>query len=113
MLERGERFPAADDVVVSPTYVPDLVNTALDLLIDGERGLWHLASRGETTWAGLAQDAAARAGVPARTLEPVASEELGWTAPRPPYSVLGGERGLLMPELDSALARYLAAREAA
>ena len=30
--------------MVSPTYVPDLVHASLDLLIDGEHGLWHLAN---------------------------------------------------------------------
>lgn len=34
----GRPFAAADDLVISPTYVPDLVNTALDLLLDGGRG---------------------------------------------------------------------------
>ena len=44
MLSRGEHWVAPEDQVVSPTYVPDLVSTALDLLMDGERGLWHLAT---------------------------------------------------------------------
>lgn len=34
----GRLFAATDDLVISPTYVPDLVNTALDLLLDGGRG---------------------------------------------------------------------------
>ena len=112
-LAARERFAAADDVVVSPTYVPDLVNAALDLLIHGESGVWHLATRGETMWADLARAAADCAGVSARTLAPVPSPELGWRAPRPRYSALGGERGPLLRELDDALGRYLAAREAA
>ncbi len=112
-LARGEPVVAADDALVSPTYVPDLVNGALDLLIDGERGIWHLASRGETTWAQLARDAAVAAGVPARTLRTCSTEELGLAAPRPLYSVLGGERGLLLPPLAEALGRYVAEREAA
>lgn len=29
---------------VSPTYVPDLVNTCLDLLIDKGKGIWHLTN---------------------------------------------------------------------
>jgi hypothetical protein len=29
------------------------VNTSLDLLIDGERGVWHLANAGAVTWAEL------------------------------------------------------------
>ena len=38
-LAAGRPFVAAEDAVISPTYVPDLVNASLDLLIDGERGL--------------------------------------------------------------------------
>ena len=57
----------ADDVRVSPTYVPDLVDACLDLLIDGESGLWHLANAGDVSWAEFApQAAAARDGPPAR-----------------------------------------------
>lgn len=29
---------------VAPTYIPDLVHACLDLLIDRERGIWHLAN---------------------------------------------------------------------
>lgn len=32
-----------EDALVSPAYLPDVLSAALDLLIDGERGLWHLA----------------------------------------------------------------------
>ncbi|MEX0712941.1 MAG: sugar nucleotide-binding protein, partial [Pirellulales bacterium] len=58
-LRAGLPFPAADDTIVSPTYVPDLVHACLDLLIDAESGVWHLANQGETTWAGFARRAAA------------------------------------------------------
>ena len=49
-LERGETVRAASDAIVSPTYVPDLVNRALDLLIDGAAGVWHLANAGALSW---------------------------------------------------------------
>ena len=50
-LAGGGEFIVADDAWVSPTYVPDLVNVSLDLLMDGESGVWHLANQGATTWA--------------------------------------------------------------
>ncbi|MBD0329586.1 MAG: SDR family oxidoreductase, partial [Thermoleophilia bacterium] len=112
-LERGEPFAAAADATVSPTYVPDLVDATLDLLIDGEAGRWHLANRGAATWADLAGAAAELAGVSAATLEPVATAELRFAAPRPAFSVLGSERTAAMPTLESALERYLAERRAA
>ena len=30
----------------TPHYLPDKVNACLDLLIDGESGIWHLANKG-------------------------------------------------------------------
>ena len=57
-LARGEPFRAAADVRISPTYVPDLVHVCLDLLIDGESGIWHLANVGDVSWAELAARAA-------------------------------------------------------
>ena len=34
------------NLIVSPTYIPDLADALLDLLIDAETGLWHLANDG-------------------------------------------------------------------
>jgi dTDP-4-dehydrorhamnose reductase len=106
-LARGETVAAADDVVISPTYVPDLTHVALDLLLDGESGLWHLANRGQTTWFDFAADAAARAGIPVTTLQRIPSARLGWRAPRPRYSVLHSARGNIMPTLATAVVRYV------
>ena len=64
-LRRGERWPAANDQLVSPTYVPNLVQAALDLLIDGERGVWHLTNRGVVSWSGFAQMVAEASGLDA------------------------------------------------
>ena len=101
---------AAEDLVVSPTYVPDLVDALLDLLIDGERGVWHLASEGSTSWAELARDAARRAGLDASLVRGRPAAELGLAAPRPRSVVLASERGSIMRPLDDALHRYVAAR---
>ena len=108
-LEAGDVFAAADDLVISPTYVPDLVHATLDLLIDGEHGIWHVANEGEVSWAELATAAAELAGADASLIEPVPSELLDFVAPRPPYSVLGSERGQLLPSLENALERYVEA----
>lgn len=109
-LAAGESFEAASDVIVSPTYVPDLVNAVLDLAIDNERGVWHLASNGAVTWEELARRAARAAGVGARTLRSVTVEELQLTAPRPRYSALASERAAIMAPLDDAIARYARSR---
>ncbi|RYY92829.1 MAG: SDR family oxidoreductase, partial [Comamonadaceae bacterium] len=108
-LRRGERWTAAADQWVSPTYVPDLVQAVLDLLIDGETGVWHLANHGAVSWAGLARLAAEAAGLDADLVQAVPGATLGQCAARPRYAVLGSERGQLMPTLADGLGRYLAA----
>src|SRR5690606_14992602 len=59
-LSSGDEFHASSDVV-SPTFVPHLVNASLDLLIDGESGLWHLANDGAISWFDFAIETASRA----------------------------------------------------
>ena len=108
-LAAGEPIDAAEDLVVSPTFVPDLVHAALDLLIDGEHGVWHLANEGATTWADLARDVARLAGCDESLVRGRGSSELGFTAPRPRNSALASERGSLMPPLARSLERCVAA----
>lgn len=105
-LRRGARFSAASDQCVSPTYVPDLVQATLDLLIDGECGVWHLANRGAMTWADFARAVAGIAELDGSLVEAVPSPQLGLIAARPMYSPLASERGAQMPTLEDALARY-------
>jgi dTDP-4-dehydrorhamnose reductase len=110
---RGEAVRAPADVSVSPTYVPDLVNATLDLLIDGESGIWHLANAGAVTWSGFARGSAAARGLPDVRVEEVELASLSLAAPRPPYSVLGSARFGRMPPLEGALERWAAELEVA
>jgi dTDP-4-dehydrorhamnose reductase len=112
-LAAGEVVEAADDLVVSPTHVPDLVHASLDLLIDGEHGIWHLASSGSTTWAALARDVARLGGFDESLVRGRPASELGFAARRPRDSSLASERGSLMPPRDAALERCVAALVAA
>jgi dTDP-4-dehydrorhamnose reductase len=105
-MRDGRPFRAASDLTVSPTYLPDLVTASLDLLIDGAPGIWHLANAGSCTWAEFAAAAARAAGVDDTLIEPCDSTALALAAHRPRYSVLGTERGMLLPPLDHAIARY-------
>lgn len=110
-LGAGRPFTAASDAVVSPTYVPSLVDTTLDLLIDGESGLWHVANDGEVTWEQFARAVAEAEGVSGAGIEGRPTAELGLTARRPLYSVLGSERGKLMPTLSECIGYFLRDRE--
>lgn len=109
-LSQRRAFRAAADTVVSPTYVPDLVHATLDLMIDGARGIWHLANRGAVSWADLVQESAAVAGVDPACLVRCPAVALGHAARRPAYCALGSQRGVLLPPLGDSLARYLADR---
>jgi dTDP-4-dehydrorhamnose reductase len=101
---RGERIRTSSDVV-SPTYVPALADALLDLLIDGESGVWHLANNGSISWTELAQRVVAEMGAESDLVEEADSHDLGRIAPRPTYSVLGSERGSIMPTLEESLDR--------
>jgi dTDP-4-dehydrorhamnose reductase len=107
-IGRGESCPAAVDVVVSPTYVPDLAHATLDLLLDGESGLWHLTNEGAMSWYELARHAASACGLPVDRIESVPADELGWSAARPAYSALSSVRGRLMRSTHDAVSAFAA-----
>jgi dTDP-4-dehydrorhamnose reductase len=100
-LRRGEPVSASESEIVSPTFVPDLCHAMLDLLIDGETGIWHLANQGETSWFDFARAIAAGAGLDP---SPIFARE---TAPRRRTSLVS-ERGTLLRPLAAALDAYLA-----
>ena len=110
-LESGAPFAAANDITVSPTYVPDLVHACLDLLIDRESGIWHLTNGHPVTWVELAIKAAEQAGVDCSRLEPQSGSACNYGAARPSYTALHTHRAVLLPTLDSAMGRYLQSRE--
>ena len=104
-------FRAANDMVMSPTYVPDLVNVSLDLLIDRTAGVWHLTNGDPVTWAEFAVRAAKVAGLHTGSLIGCPAATFGLAARRPRYSALASGRStLMMPSLADALARYVSAR---
>lgn len=105
-LAAGQAFTAAGDLIVSPTYVPHLVDRALDLLIDGEAGLWHLTNGTGLSWAAFARRVAAALGRPAGLIRAVPAERLGFIAPRPAAVALASTRGAPLPDLASALAAF-------
>lgn len=108
-LRHRQRFRAADDCRISPTFVPDLVRRTLDLVIDGERGLWHLANSGATSWAEFARAIAGAARLDAGLVLPCPAAEMGWTAARPRMAALGSEHGQLLPSLDTAIGDFASA----
>jgi dTDP-4-dehydrorhamnose reductase len=105
----GEDWQADDHVRVSPTYVPDLVQASLDLLIDDGQGRWHLSNAGDVSWADFARQLARRTDLDPARIEEWYQVQRERDRRRPRLStVLTSERGHLMPTLDHAMDRYLA-----
>jgi dTDP-4-dehydrorhamnose reductase len=90
----------------SPTYVPHLARAVAALVESGDFGVHHLAGSGDASWYELTQALFAGLGVSA-AIEPVASAAFPRPAPRPRYSVLGTERGRLLPPWREGLSEYV------
>ncbi len=105
-LESGHTFEAADDLFVSPTYVPDLAAASIDLLIDNERGTWHFVNQGSISWYELACKVAERMCYPAHRIVPLPSHNMKFRAKRPRNSAMKTEKGVKLPTLEDALNRY-------
>ena len=105
LLQAGQPFVIDGDRRVTPTYLPDLVHRALDLTIDGEAGIWHLANQGALHWSEFARQVATCAGLDSNLVvvneNTMASTELA------------SQRGPLLPPLNTAIDRYLHERDVA
>jgi dTDP-4-dehydrorhamnose reductase len=99
-LARGEAVRASASNRVSPTFVPDLCHATLDLLIDGETGLWHLANDGEVSWYEFARRVAEGAGYDPKL---VVAED----GPEALSTALTSKRGIMLRSFDSALEDFL------
>jgi dTDP-4-dehydrorhamnose reductase len=97
-LARGEEIQASRTVSVSPTYVPDLCHATLDLLIDGEIGLWHLANQGKLSWHEFATSVAEGVGYDSSLILPVEDT--------PAVTALTSRRGALLRPVDRAIEDY-------
>ncbi|MDB5192857.1 MAG: dTDP-4-dehydrorhamnose reductase [Segetibacter sp.] len=108
-LKEHRKVTAANDVYISPTYVPDLVHETLDLLLDNEHGIFHITNHGKITWADLALKVAEMAGCDKDLVIAKPLSEMRLKAKRPKYSVLQSEKGIKLPTLENALQRYFEA----
>ena len=98
-LRRGEDVVACDRTIVSPTYVPDLVHATLDLLLDDEKGIWHLTNQGAISWHELAREVAGLAGAGTDRVRVAGNCD-------PADTSLTSSRGLLLRPLGQALGDF-------
>jgi len=101
-----EEVRVVDDQRTAPTYVGHLAQ-ATRALLDRPFGTWHLAARGDCTWADFAAAIFEEAGLDTRVRR-ISSDELGRPARRPPYSVLRSEKDApQLPHWREGLRAYL------
>jgi dTDP-4-dehydrorhamnose reductase len=106
-LQQQQDVYAASDVYVSPAYIPDVVHISLDLMLDNEDGIYHVANTGRLTWAEFARLIAETAGLDSSLVKPIPVAQMGLRAKWPKNNVLQSEKGIKLPELNSALRHYL------
>lgn len=103
-LERErDTLRVVDDQWGSPTYAVDLAAGLVELATSRRAGplstgpaalegtILHATNSGITTWWGLAREVFAAAGADPERVQPCSTAEFPRPAPRPAYSVLGGE----------------------
>ena len=93
---------------MSPTYVPDLVHATLDLLLDDEKGIWHLTNQGAISWHELAREAAEAARLDRNLIRLVRATEETEAVD----TSLSSNRGLLLRPLGQALTDFVEHHEA-
>lgn len=110
-LVNNDEVVAPNDMYVSPTYVPDLANETLNLLIDGQKGIIHLTNVGEVSWEEFALKAATIAPeelqLNTNLIKGLNSQFIPMKAKRPVRSVLASEKQSYLPPLEDALRRYM------
>lgn len=108
-LAMGHTVHAASDEFLTPAYLPDLAGRALDLLIDGAEGIWHLAHPEPVSRAEIIRRAAEMAGISTSGLRALPLAEMSGGLPWSAWAVLGSERMTtpLLPPLDSALGHFV------
>ncbi|MEA2838986.1 MAG: dTDP-4-dehydrorhamnose reductase [Methylobacteriaceae bacterium] len=91
-------------ITVSPTFAPDVCHAVLDLLIDGERGTWHVANR-----AALGPSDFGKM-MPGLQQAAENSSPASRSNYRSRNFALSSSRGQIMPSLADAIARFAESR---
>jgi dTDP-4-dehydrorhamnose reductase len=97
MVERGRAgapLRVVNDQIGSPTYTEDLAAATLDLIANGQTGLWHLTNTGSVSWYEFAKATLEEFGVKTEFGQTTTAEWLKLRpkqAIRPAYSVLDVE----------------------
>jgi len=110
------QIDVVNDQLGSPTYAIDLARAIIQLCRKGAKGVVHVTNRGECTWFDFTQAIVSAAGLKT-IIRPTTTEKFPRPAQRPKYSVLSASGldhyGVVMPDWQDALRRYLIERSSA
>jgi dTDP-4-dehydrorhamnose reductase len=101
-IRSGCQVVADDRLRFTPAMIHDVASAALDLLIDGESGYWHLANTGEADSLALLRHVATLCGL---------DDQLAVGRPTTSHHevrrvLIDSVRGRVLPPLDDAIHRY-------
>jgi len=92
-LRAGQPVEVVTDQRGQPTWSADLARVLVDLVEAGAApGTYHATAAGAATWHDLGREVARSLGLDPDLVRPTTSAAFPRPAPRPPFSVLGGDR---------------------
>jgi dTDP-4-dehydrorhamnose reductase len=109
MLRLGPELRVVDDQVGCPTFTVHLAEAMAELVRGDDFGVHHLAASGTCSWYEFAREIFALADREVE-LVPCTTAEFPRPAARPAWSVLGSERGHVLPHWRQGLQAYLGVR---
>ncbi|MGI4806023.1 MAG: SDR family oxidoreductase, partial [Janthinobacterium lividum] len=106
-LKEAQPIIVARDQVFSLTYIPDLVQESLNMLLDDESGIFYVANNGVTTTAALAHKIAKMAWLDGSLIDKTPAKPLKKSVSLTQNMTLQSEKGIKLPNFESALQHYL------
>lgn len=108
----GQTAPVFVDRVVSPSFVPDVVDaSAFMLRARPAAGVYHCVNSGHATWLEVGQQIVQHLGGSETSLKPVSVNDVKLRAARPQFAALSNAKlasaGHEMPTWQDAIGRYL------
>jgi dTDP-4-dehydrorhamnose reductase len=106
ILNHRKTIKTFHDAMVTPAYLPDVAQTALDLLIDRECGIWHMTNGIPISWEDFTKEIARRGGGRSDLIQAVPFGSQHHPQNMQANNALQSSKGISLPDIDHALARY-------
>ena len=111
-VRAGQTAPVFVDRIVSPSFVPDVVDASAFILRERPAaGLYHCVNSGHATWLEVGQAIVTHLGGSDALLKPLSVHDVKLRAARPQFAALSNRKlaraGFAMPSWQDAIGRYL------